>query len=121
MRLVSTGVAAPTVSGRLPEVAPVATFCTATVKLPLPRVSGAAREAEFFVVRVAFAIVQGVQAGPVMTIVALAGSKFVPARVRANCCVPMGGFGVVERLVRTGVAAVTVSGRVPEIAPVATF
>ena len=84
-KLVIVGLVDPTVSGSVPDVAPVAVFCTAMVKLPAPRVAGPVREFALFAVSAALAIVHGVQAGPLMTMVALAGSKFVPLTVSENC------------------------------------
>ena len=73
-----------------------------------------------FAVRAEFATVQGVQLGPVMRMVAVAGSKFVPTMVRLNAWPPIAVAGVVERLVRAG-AVPTVNASVPDEAPVAVF
>jgi len=118
-KLVTVGTE-PTMSGRVAEVAPVATFCTAMVKLPLPTVAGPVTEVALFAVSALFATVQGVQPGPLMTMTALEVSKFVPTTVSENCWLATGVAGVVDRLVRDGTAA-TVNGRVPEVAPVARF
>jgi hypothetical protein len=118
-KLVRVG-AAPTVSGRLPEIAPVAVFWTATVKLPPPTVTGPVMDVALLAVRAEVATVHGVQLGPVITIVALAGSKFVPTTVRENCWLARGVVGTVERLVTDGPLP-TVSGRVEDAAPLAVF
>ena len=118
-RLVRDGTTA-TVSGRVPEVEPVATFRTATVKLPLPMVTGPVTDVALFAVRALFATVQGVQPVPVMTRVALAGSKFTPATVRENCWLARGVAGVVDRLVTEGAGTtvtVAAADRVRRIVP----
>ena len=118
-RLVRDGMAA-TVSGRVPEVAPVAAFCRAMVNVPLPSVTGPVTETALLAVSVGLATVQGPQPGPVMTMVALAGSKLAPLSVSENCWVARGDEGVVDRLVKTGTAP-TASGSAPDIAPLARF
>lgn len=105
---------------RVPDVAPVAVFCTAIVKVPLPSVAGPVTDVALLAVSALLATVHGVQPEPVMTIWALAGSKFVPAIVSENCWLGTGGAGVVERLVRDGTTA-TVSCSVPDVTPVAVF
>ena len=118
-RLVSVGTT-PTVSGSVPEIADVDPFCTATVKAPLPTVTGPVTDVALFAVSALFATEHGVQPGPVITMDAVAGSKFVPATVSANCWLASGVAGAVEMLVKVGTLP-TVSGRVPEIAPVPVF
>ena len=118
-RLVKAGGVA-TVKANVAEVAPVAVFCTATVNDPPPNVAGPVIEVTDFAVRAELATVQGEQPGPLITMVAEAGSKFAPTMARLNACPPTAVAGVVERLVRVGSAA-TVSARVPEVGPDAPF
>ena len=118
-RLVSAG-GVTTVRAKVPEVAPLAVFCTATVNNPPPSVAGPVIEVADFAVSAEFATVQGVQLGPLMTIVAVAGSKFVPTMVKLNAWLPIAVEGVVERLVSAG-GVTTVRAKVPEVAPLPVF
>ena len=112
---------AVTASGNVPEVGPPAPFCTATVNAPEPAmVVEPVREAAVFEVSTAFVTVHGAQPGPVITMKALAGTKFAPETVSENGWAAVGVAGTVDKLVRVGMGA-TASGRVPEIAPVETF
>jgi len=121
--LIVGGGGAETVSGRVPEVALAATFCTATVKEPeLARVAGPVTDVALFAVSAEFGTVHGAQPVPVKRIWALAGSKFEPETVIVNGWAATGSNGVVDRLLTLGpVPLVIASGRVAEVAPVAVF
>jgi len=64
------------------------------------------------------------QPGPEIETSAVAGSKPVPLMVNVNDCAAIGGFGVVEMLLREGpppLAVVTVSATPLDAVPLAPF
>jgi hypothetical protein len=105
LKSVIAGAGTPVVSASVPEIEPPVPFCTAAVKDPaLLKVTGPAMEALVSVVSAALATVHGVHPGPLITIKALDGSKFVPEMASVNCWLATGEAGVVDKPVTVGPA-----------------